>query len=100
MAEDFLFNIDYFMYMDSVVLVDKYNYYYFQDNNSSLTKTKDVDFLWKMAELRLSYCEEKYKEMGIYGECEKNIDTAFAVELIAPTYDILKEIYYKFIFNT
>lgn len=96
LAEDLLFNLDYLKYVKSVACLHESLYVYNQDNMQSITKESRVDYLWEMARTRFEICEKKYKEMGMYDVCEKNIDTAIAAELIAPSYDAVKENYKGF----
>ncbi len=96
LAEDLMFNLEYLKHVNRIKIIDYYGYYYNQNNPDSLTKTEDVWYLWDMARARYHYCTNSYKSMGEYRICEKNIDTALAVELIAPTYYVVKENYKGF----
>lgn len=89
LAEDFLFNLDYLKFVRFVSINTEALYCYYQEHEESLTKTKDVWYLWDMAKLRLQYCKEKYKDMGMLDSCNNNIDTAIANELVRPTYSII-----------
>ncbi len=95
-AEDFIFNLEYLENVNKIVLIDKNNYYYNQENDNSLTRANDVNYLWEMAKIRFPYCVKQYKRMNMYEICEKDIDSAIATELIGPTYSIVKENYRGF----
>lgn len=93
LAEDFIFNLYYLEHIDNVGIVEGCKYHYYQDNQASLTKTKDVWYLWDMAKIRYQICIEQYKKMECYDSCETNIQTSIGFELIAPTFDAVKEHY-------
>lgn len=89
LAEDLLFNLDYIKFVKSIVVNPETLYFYYQDSEDSLTKQDDIDYLWEMAKIRLRYCADIYKEVGLYEECRCNISTALANEIISPTYEIV-----------
>lgn len=93
LAEDFIFNLEYLEYVKNISVICEDLYFYYQEAEGSLTKIKDVWYLWDMALIRYTYCIEQYKKMNMYDKCYANIYTALAYELIGPTYDITKEHY-------
>lgn len=89
LAEDFIFNLDYFVYVKNITMLPECMYYYYQGNEESLTKKSDPWYIWEMAKIRLKYCSDKYKDMHMLDCCKQNIDTTVANELVGPTYDII-----------
>lgn len=88
-GEDFIFNLKYLEYIQSVYILPEQLYYYYHGNNASLTKEKNQLYLWEMAKIRYSFCIEQYSKMKMYEDCKRNIFTAVANELIGPTYSII-----------
>ena len=92
-AEDLIFNLEYLEYVDRITIICDELYFYYQEVKNSLTKNRDIMYLWNMALIRYTFCKEQYKKMNMYDTCKVNIDTAIAIELIGPTYYICKENY-------
>lgn len=90
LGEDFLFNLDYLEHIENVIILPDYLYHHCYLREDSLTKKVDSWYEWNMTKLRLDYCIEKYKNIGVYNICKKNLQKAMSIELIAPTYFIVE----------
>lgn len=75
LSEDILFNIDFLTHSKKVNFIDS-TYYYYCQNNNSLTHSYREDRFSKSIVLYETICE-KIKKMKIYNECSSGIASLF-----------------------
>ena len=86
LGEDVIFNLDYISRANQISIIAKPFYYYNRINDFSLSKKKSTWESWILTKERFRYGIDKYKEMNLYERCKVELNNAFAIELINPTF--------------
>lgn len=91
-AEDFIFNLDYFQYLDSISVVNKVLYNYRRNVETSITKTerKTEEFWVQFKEIFDSY-KKTFNELGSYDGNIEKINSFMIWALIATIWNCNKQ---------
>lgn len=74
-SEDFIFNLDYLQFANTITMINSCTYYY-RDNANSLTKVYIPNRLDKQI-FFTKYVIERIKKLGLYDECIQRIYSTF-----------------------